>query len=329
MKKRILITGATGFIGFHLIEAALANDMEVYANIRKSSNTDHLTGFPINYVELDFESIYALKKNIEEYKYHYIVHAAGVTKAKSLDDYHKFNAIYSRNLAIAAATSFHEIEKFVFVSSLAALGPLSVQHAVLKDSSSAHPVTYYGKSKALAEAYLSSVKNLPLLIFRPTAVYGPRERDLLIILKTIKRGFEVYIGQKDQQLSFIYVKDLAELIIGSLKSALKYKTYNVSDGNIYSRSALGTFAGKIMRKKTFRLNLPLPVVNRIAWCLEQALKVFDRMPTLNVDKIQELTGPNWACDIENIKKDLGFMPRYQLEHGLNETIKWYHKNNWL
>lgn len=329
MKKRILITGATGFVGFHLIKAALASDMDVYANIRKSSDTDHLKDLPIHYVELDFESICALKKNIETHQFQYIIHAAAVTKASCLQDYYRFNASYARNLAVAASTTSHKVEKFVFVSSLAALGPLYEPDKALNENSCTNPVTFYGKSKALAETYLKDIKNLPLIVFRPTAVYGPREREILILLKTIKRGFEVYIGQKEQQLSFIYVEDLAEVMICALKSELTDKTYNVSDGSTYNRSSLAEFAGKIMRRKTLRLNLPLALVGSMAWCLERLFKMFNRMPTLNIDKINELTGPNWTCDIENIKRDLGFMPRYQLEQGLDKTIKWYRKHNWL
>lgn len=329
MKKRILITGATGFIGYHLIKAALADDLEVYANVRKSSNVDHLENLDVRYVELDFESIFLLKNNIEEYQYDYIIHAAAATKAENLKQYIHFNASYTRNLAVAATSASHKIKKFVFVSSLAALGPLHKLNERLVDNGPSHPVTDYGKSKALAETYLGNITDLPLIIFRPTAVYGPREREILLILKAIKRGFEVYIGQKEQALSFIYVSDLADVIIGSLKSKFTKKTYNISDGNIYGQSSFAKYAKAIMQKRTLKLKLPLHIVKSLSWALEKSYKLFKRTPTLNIDKINELTGLNWSCDIKNIKQDLGFVPRYQLEQGLEETIKWYRNNNWL
>ncbi|MET0573360.1 MAG: NAD(P)-dependent oxidoreductase [Pedobacter agri] len=329
MKKRVLITGATGFVGFHLVEAALANNLQVFANIRKSSKTKHLQGFKIHFVELDFESIYALAQNIDENKYDYVIHAAAVTKAGSLDEYNKYNASYTRHLAIAVSNALHKVEKFIFVSSLAALGPLKKTGALLSDHGESNPLTYYGKSKALAETYLRSIPNLPLLVFRPTAVYGPRERDILMVLKVLNRGFDVSIGDKDQKLSFIYVKDLAEIMISSLKSDLNNKTYNVSDGNSYERSSFSESARLIMQKRTFKVKVPLPILTGLAWSLEKAYKFTGKMPTLNIDKVRELTGMNWTCDIENIKKDLGFSPKYQLKQGLEETIKWYKKNNWL
>jgi len=329
MKKRILITGATGFVGFHLIEAALSSGLHVFANVRRSSKVEHLQSLNIDFVELDFESIYALATNIEENKYDYVIHAAAVTKAKNLDEYNKYNASYARNLAIAVSNAAHKVEKFVFVSSLAALGPLKKTDELLNEDGALNPVTYYGKSKALAETYLNGIPNLPLLVFRPTAVYGPRERDILMVLKAISRGFEVYMGGANQKLSFIYVKDLAAIMISSLKSDLINRTYNVSDGHIYGRSSFSESAKRIMRKRTFKVAVPLPLIKGIAWSMEKAYKFSGKMPTLNIDKVNELTGINWGCDIKSIKKDLGFSPRYQLDQGLEETIKWYKNNKWL
>jgi len=329
MKKRILITGATGFVGFHLIESALSSDLHVFANTRLSSKVEHLQSLNIDFVELDFESIYALSKNIEENKYDYVIHAAAVTKAKNLEEYNKYNALYARNLAIAVSNATHKVEKFVFVSSLAAMGPLKNTSELINEQGALNPVTYYGKSKALAETYLSNIQNLPLLVFRPTAVYGPRERDILMVLRAISRGFEVYMGNANQKLSFVYVKDLAEIMISSLQSNVVNRTYNVTDGHIYGRASLSESARRIMQKKTFKLTVPLPLIKGIAWSMEKAYKFTGNMPTLNIDKVNELTGINWACDIGKIKKDLGFSPQYQLQQGLEETIKWYKSNKWL
>jgi nucleoside-diphosphate-sugar epimerase len=329
MKKRVLITGATGFVGYHLIKAALANGLEVYANIRNSATADHLKDLEINYVDLDFESIYLLKENIEEKKYDYIVHAAAVTKAKSLSDYNKINATYTRNLAVAASKSTHNIQKFIFISSLAALGPLKQKNERLTEKSASNPVTQYGISKALAETYLAQVTNLPLIIFRPTAVYGPREKDIFILIKTIKAGLELYIGKQEQELSFIYATDLADVIIKALASDVVGKAYNISDGAVYNRSSLANYVSKALGKKTVMVNVPVPLIKGLAWGMERLYGVFNKIPALNVDKIKELTALNWGCDIKNIQNDFGFVPQFGLEQGVNETINWYRKNNWL
>jgi len=329
MKKRVLITGATGFVGYHLIKSALDNNLEVYANVRQKAAADHLKDFKINYVDLDFESIYLLKENIEEKKYDYIVHAAAVTKAKNLGDYNKVNAIYTRNLAIAASKSAHVIKKFIFISSLAALGPLNRKNEKLTDKGASNPVTNYGISKALAETYLAQVQKLPLIIFRPTAVYGPREKDIFILIKTIKAGLELYIGKQEQELSFVYATDLANIIIKALASDVVGKSYNISDGAVYSRSSLAANVRKALGKKTVTVNLPVPIIKGLAWSMERFYGLFNKIPALNVDKIKELTALNWGCDIKNIQNDFGFVPQFGLEQGLNETINWYRKNNWL
>src|SRR5689334_4358749 len=102
MNKRVLITGATGFVGYHLIEKALGAGLEVDAAIRKSSDASHLNSFNLQYIDLEYTSIDKLKVQLEERQYQYIIHAAGITKAKTAEGYNLVNAEYSRNLATAA-----------------------------------------------------------------------------------------------------------------------------------------------------------------------------------------------------------------------------------
>lgn len=329
MKKRILITGASGFVGYHLITAALASDLEVFAAVRPSSDIEHLKEFDIKYTHPDFSSIEALKKELEEKKYSYIVHAAGVTSAKTQKEYNIVNADYTRNLALATVTARIKLEKFVFVSSLAALGPLADLSGQIEDYSPGHPVTNYGASKLLAEKYLSEINDLPLLVIRPTAVYGPREKDIYILLQTINKGFEPHIGSFKQQISFIYVKDLARIIIDSLFSDIRNRQYNISDGNVYDRYALAKGVKKALNKKTWKFHLPVFAVSGLAVLMELIYRNSTAAPTLNKDKMNELTAVNWACSIEGAKKDIGFKPAYNLERGLVETISWYKTNKWL
>lgn len=329
MSKKVLITGASGFVGYHLIASAIENGLEVYAAVRPESDIAHLKNLPVNYVQLNFGAVDELKAELEAKQYAYIIHAAGTTKAKSLQAYNRVNADYSRNLALAASLANYKLEKFVFVSSLAAVGPITDFNASIYDDSEAKPVTFYGMSKKLAEEYLCQIENLPLVIVRPTAVYGPREKDIFILFKTINSGFEPYIGRFNQQLSFIYVKDLANLIVQILKSDVVRQTYNVSDGHCYDRYALANEIKKALQKKTFKVHLPLGLVNALAGFMDTIYANSAKTPTLNKEKMKELTAPNWICSIDNLKKDLQFAPEYNLEKGLDETVKWYKENNWL
>ncbi|MBC8985221.1 NAD(P)-dependent oxidoreductase [Pedobacter sp. N36a] len=329
MIKKVLITGATGFVGYHLIEKALGAGLEVHAAVRPGTDKSHLKDFDIKYTTLDYTSIERLKIALEEQQYDYIIHAAGITKAKTPAAYNKVNAEFSKNLALAASTAKIDLQKFVFVSSLAAIGPLTDLSAEIQDDSPGHPVTNYGASKLLAEQYLSEIPNLPLLVIRPTAVYGPREKDLFILFNTINKGLEPHIGTFKQQLSFIYVKDLAAVIVKALSSPLTGKSYNVSDGHIYDRYTLANVIKKALNKKTLKFHLPVAIVGFMAAMMDIFYANSKTTPTLNKEKMAELTAINWACNIGHLKADLGFEPIYDLEKGLIETVSWYKNNNWL
>jgi nucleoside-diphosphate-sugar epimerase len=330
MRERVLITGASGFVGHHLVEAAVQAGLEVYAVVRPSSDIAHLQPFDIRYTSLDFTDTEALVKELEEKQYHYIIHAAGITKAKTEKEYNRINADYTRNLALAATKAGIPLKKFVFISSLAALGPVVYNEVTpIHEQSKAQPVTAYGKSKLLAEQYLSELEDLPLVVLRPTAVYGPREKDIFIILKTLNLGLEPYISHKPQWLSFVYVKDLARAVIQALGTGISRASYNVSDGNSYDRYALATITKRILGKKSIRIHVPMGVMNVMARLLEAAYAASSKMPVLNKEKLNELAAENWNCSIDRIREDLGFVPEYNLEKGLEQTLKWYKENNWL
>ena len=327
MKERILITGASGFVGYHLIEAALHQNLEVFAAVRRSSQIEHLKHLDIQYTTPDFASVEALKKDIEEKKYSYIIHAAGSTKAPDKAAYTLVNTTYAVNLASAATGT--GVKKFVFISSLAALGPAPDNHSIITESQLPKPVTNYGRSKLVAETHLKvfEMSGLPLVTLRPTAVYGPRDKDIFIILKTFTKGFEPYIGNNPQQLSFVYVTDLARAAV-QLALSNAVGSYNISDGNAYDRYALANITKKLLQQKTLKLHLPVLLVKGIASLLE----TFSRKgstPALNREKLAELTAANWNCSIEKLRNAIGYKPQYDLEKGLTEALEWYKKEKWL
>ncbi len=329
MKERVLITGASGFVGFHLIAEALKNNLEVFAAVRRTSKTEHLKDFDIQYTYPDFTSVEALKEELEEKQYHYIIHAAGATAAKTVDGYNRVNAEFTFNLALAASQADIPLKKFVFLSSLAAIGPLAMFDDIIHDDTTPNPVTAYGKSKLLAEQKLSALTTLPLITLRPTAVYGPRDEGIFILLRTFSKGWEPYIGRGKQQLSFVYVKDLAQITVKALFSSLSQKAYNVSDGNAYDRYELANLTKQILHKKTFKIHVPLTLIRVLAGIMERIYANSPKTPALNIEKLNELTAPNWVCSIEHIEHDLGYSPEYNLNKGLTEALQWYKANHWL
>lgn len=328
MKERVLITGASGFVGYHLIEEALQNNLEVFIAIRKSSKIDHLKNFDIQYIYPEFNNPEALKQLLAEIKPNYIIHAAGVTSARSEGEYNRINATYTYNLAKAAQEACPELKKFVLVGSLAAVGPLNTLSGLITEATTPKPVTAYGRSKLLAEQKLKTVTGLNYTILRPTAVYGPRDTGIFIFFKQVVKGIEPYIGNIQQKLSFIYVKDLAKASIKALYGG-NNQTFNLSDGNFYSRYELGNITKDELKLKPLKFHLPVNFVKIIAAIAEKVSSLSNKAAILNIEKLNELTATNWHCDIEAAKSDLGFYPSYNLQAGMTETLKWYKAHKWL
>jgi nucleoside-diphosphate-sugar epimerase len=327
MRPRVLITGASGFVGYHLISAAIDAGMEVHAAVRATSKISQLQHFNLRYVIPDYTDQDSLCELLERYQYNYIIHAAGITRARTLEEFNTVNAEYTRNLAMAARKADIPLEKFVFISSLAAVGPIPYDAVwPIPDGAAANPVTKYGMSKLNAEEYLYDMVNLPWVVLRPTAVYGPHERDLFVLFKTFKRGMDIHVGRSPQKLSFVYVKDLAKVAILALTAPTIHTGYNVSDGHSYDRYALGNISKRVLGVHMLRIHVPTPLIRLIAIAAEK----FSRgMPLLNKERLLELNARNWNCNIEQIKRDLGFNPVYNLERGMEETLNWYTKHKWF
>jgi nucleoside-diphosphate-sugar epimerase len=333
--KKILITGASGFIGSFLVEEALKNGYDVYAGIRKSSSKKYLKDPRVKFFITNFADKNKLSRDLKQQGenigfFNYVIHNAGATKAKNRDDFININYTYTQNLVDALINSGHKIEKFIFMSSLAVFGPGNpISMEPIKDTDTPNPITYYGESKLMAENYLSSLKNFPWVAIRPTGVYGPREKDYLILIKTMKKGLEPYIGTTKQQISFIYVKDLCRVIFDVIKSNIEHKAYFVADGFDYYTDNYGTFVKEILNIKTLKIVFPLFIAKIIAIFLEKFSFLTGNLPTINREKIREISSLNWKVDISSLKKDFNFKAKYNLKAGVEDSIAWYKENDWI
>ncbi|MCX6279784.1 MAG: NAD(P)-dependent oxidoreductase [Bacteroidetes bacterium] len=333
--KNVLITGASGFIGSFLVEEGMKNGFTVYAGIRKSSSRGYLTDSRIRFIEFDFstrekvvETLTECKKN--NIRFSYIIHNAGLTKARKKEDFFNVNCRNTIHFIEALIETEMVPEKFIFVSSLAAFGPGNPETGEpVRLSDEPKPIELYGKSKLEAEKYITSLKDFPWLIFRPTGVYGPREKDYFIFFQTINRGMEPYIGFKKQVLTFIYVRDLVRLIFIAISSNHVNKAYFVSDGKEYPSELFAAITKKALGKKTFRFTVPLFIVKTIATVGENLAGLWGAMPTLNSDKYNVLSSTNWRCESEPLYRDFGFQAEYDLEKGVSEVLAWYKREKWL
>ena len=331
----ILITGASGFIGSFLVEEGLKNGYTVYAGIRKSSSRGYLTDPRIKFIEFDFSTREKVIETLTECKvnqirFDYIIHNAGLTKARKKEDFYNVNCQSAINFIEGLIKTGMVPDKFIYMSSLAAYGPGNPETGkpvMLSDRP--NPIELYGKSKLEAEKYITSLKDFPWLIFRPTGVYGPREKDYYVFFQTINRGLEPYIGFKKQILTFIYVRDLVRLIYIAIGSDQLRKAYFVSDGKEYPSELFAAITKKALGKKTIRFTVPLSIVKTIATVGESLSALWGGMPTLNTDKYNVLSSTNWRCEVEPLARDFGFKAEYDLEKGVNEVVGWYKKENWL
>ncbi len=333
---KILITGASGFIGSFLVDEALHKGWEVWAGVRKTSNKSYLTDPTIQFIDLNYGNPTALLQQIKSHcanhgAWDYIIHNAGITKCSDVADYQRINYTHTVNFINALAISGNKPRKFLYMSSMGAVGPGDgITGKPLNHTVKANPISEYGRSKLLSEEFLRSMPDFPWIILRPTGVYGPRERDYLVILKMIKAGFDVSVGLKEQLLNFIYIKDLTRLCFDALESSLTQKTWFVADGDIHSSKAFSGLIQEVLQKKRIlSIRIPLSFVKGFSIASGVLGRLTGKPSLLNPDKYKVLKQRNWTCEISELEHDLNFKPEYNLRRGMEETISWYKKNGWL
>ena len=336
MTKKILITGAGGFIGGYLVEEALKRGYETWAAVRKTTSRKFLTDARIKFLELDFtdsEALHAaLKSHIEEHgKWDYVVHNLGLTKATNYLDFETVNYGCLRAIVDELKDLDAVPEVFLMMSSLSVMGPGDeVNYTPFKSSDVPVPNTRYGVSKLKAETYLQMQSDFPYTIFRCTGVYGPHERDYFLMMKSIKRGFDFSVGFKKQMLTFIYVKDLATAVLNALESGPKRKAYFISEDRSYTQQEFRKIVlDELGKKVVIPVVCPLWLVKIVCHVSEFIGKVTGKASALNPDKFNILKQRNWMCDTSDAQRDFGFAPKYDLKQGVHEAIEWYKQAGWL
>lgn len=336
MEKKILVTGASGFIGSFLVEGGLKEGMQVWAGVRKSSSRKYLKDERIHFAEVDLTDSNKLpeqlKRHKEEHgKWDYIIHCAGVTKCIDRADFMIGNYWATRHFVENLIKLDMVPDNFVFISSLSVFGPIKeYNYAPISEADAPMPNTAYGESKLKTEEFLMQLKNFPFVIFCPTGVYGPREKDYFLMAKSIKNHLDFMAGFKRQDLTFVYVEDLVQAIYLAINNNMAYRKYLVSDGKVYSSR---TFSDLIRRELgnpwMIRFVCPLFLLKLIS-CVAETVSKFTRKPsTLNSDKYKIMKQRNWRCDISPLEEELGYKPQFDLERGVKEIITWYKKEGWL
>ena len=327
-KQRALVTGATGFVGSHLVEGLLERGYRVRCLVRKTSNLRWLSDLEVEYVHGDIadkDSLSGVFENVD-----LVFHSAGLTKAKSREEYFRANAEGTRNLVEACLERNPELKRFVYVSSQAAVGP-GADEKPLDENAPCRPITDYGESKLEGERIvLQHSSQLAVTIVRPPAVYGPRDADVLGFFKVASKGFRVSLGKGESLLSLVYVKDLVDGIIKAAENPKSAgQTYFIADERVYSWREAFNIIAEALKKRTIPLRTPRRVVLFLALISESFSGLFGRPATFNTQKAREITQRYWGLDVSKARAELGFSAKFDLEQGAAETVKWYRDKGWL
>ena len=341
MNPKILITGASGFIGSFIVEEAIKRGFEVWAAMRKSSSRQFLSDNRIHFIELNLTSEEDLKHKLKGQSFDYVVHAAGVTKCLDKQDFFRINTEGTQHLVRALQELNMPLQRFVYISSLSIMGAIREEqpYQEIREEDEARPNTAYGKSRLLAEQWLRQQneelemrkeKRFPYVILRPTGVYGPRERDYFMMAKSIKAHTDFAVGYKQQDITFVYVTDVVQAVFLALEKGKTGRHYFLSDGEVYQSS---TFSNLIRQELGnpwwIRITAPLWLLRVITFFGEYLGHLTGKVTALNNDKYNIMRQRNWRCDIEPARQELGYEPQVKLEEGVRRSIKWYKDNGWL
>jgi nucleoside-diphosphate-sugar epimerase len=322
---RVLVTGATGFLGTRLVHQLLQAGIEVRALVRKSSDISALKAMDVELVTGSLEPAENLEAAVQGVDA--VAHCAGGGWARNVQDMYDNNLGTTANLLKALEGT--RLSRFVFVSSLAAHGP-SPTGDPRDPSEPAAPITHYGRAKAEAEQLvLSYGDRFPVTLIRPPAIYGPGDVRLLPVFKCASRGF-VPLPRAGRSTSLIHVEDCAAAIALVLqKPHPTRRTYFVEDGQIQSLESMALLIGEAVKRKPRILRLPHFVLYIAALISEGLGKLRRRAVLLNRDKVRDLQQAHWVCDSSPIRAELGWAPRVPFEEGVRATAQWYREHEWL
>jgi nucleoside-diphosphate-sugar epimerase len=293
--------------------------------VRKRSDLKWLKDLPVEITVGDCRDETSLAEAVKDTDHVY--HLAGITKAINEKTYFEINASGTENLIRACLEHNPRLQKFVYVSSQAAAGPCR-NGDKKRESDRCEPVSVYGQSKRMGEEFaLAHAHEIPLVILRPTGVYGPRDKDFYTLFKWVSKRIKPCFRGK---VSLCYVQDVIQAILLAAESPTKSgEIFFLSDGADYLMKEVGDVFAQTMGVTPLSVPIPKWLIFGIASLSEYLSGLSGKPPLMSKGMAEQIVQKDWTCDITKAKTLLGFSPQYQLSQGAKLTYQWYKNQKWL
>ncbi len=326
---KFLVTGATGFIGSHLVDLLNTRGHHVVCPVREPASLRYLSPRAATVISLaDLEdSLSSLGP------FDYVIHAAGATRALSYQHYHDANVRLTQRLlaAVSHQPTQRQLRRFVLVSTQAVVGPSNKGDAPIDDDAPAAPLSWYALSKYEAEKAVRAYdQSLPITIVRPSTVFGPRDVDVLGVFRAVRRGIAPYIAGPDRFVSIIYVHDLTEgILAATLSNRPPDGPYFLTNPYPVVWRAFVQLVSSACGKRTLPLPVPPALLRFTALLGDAVSKVAGKPMLIRSDKLQELLQTAWVCSPERAWRDFGWRASTPLDEAVRQTHLWYKQRGWL
>ncbi|HEY7462302.1 MAG TPA: NAD-dependent epimerase/dehydratase family protein [Gemmatimonadota bacterium] len=319
-----LVTGGTGFVGSHLVDALVEEGWRVRCLVRPSSDPRWLPRDRIELARAGLDRPDALRDALADVRV--VFHLAGLTSATSRVDYTRVNVEGTRGLLAAVAARSPDA-LVVFCSSLAAAGP-SPDGRPLTEADPPRPAGPYGESKLAAERLVQG-SGLDHVVVRPPAVYGPRDPDILAAFRLAAWGLAPRIAPADQRLSLVHVRDLAHGFLDAAERGAGKGVFYMSDGGVHTWSEVIAAIGAAVGRRVRAVPLPRALALVGAHAGRLVARVTGRKPLLTPERVADLARSAWVCDDSRARRELGYETTFGLADGMRDTAAWYRDNRWL
>ena len=334
-RQRVLVVGAGGFAGGFIVAEGLRRGFKVWAGVRATTSRRYLDDSRIKFLELDFDKPETLAGSLraalpEGERWDYIVYNLGATKCLRFSDFSRINYDCLRHFTDALHSADMVPAKMVYMSSLSVMGGCAKgSYLPFTEKMVPQPDTRYGASKLKAEVWLQTA-GVPTVVLRATGIYGPHDRDYFLMMESIAKGFDFSVGFRRQQLTFLYVEDLARAVYDALERGKAGEAYIVSHPKAYTQAEFRKIVARELGKRiVLPVRVPLWGLKLVSTIAEKIGVIRGEPSTLNRDKYNIMRQRNWTVDITKAREGFGFSPQVDLEEGVKRSIRWYRESGWL